>query len=62
MEDGIGTTHADASRQALNTAATPGLAVLFAGVRFLGMLGPSSLRPLLPASFVLMTLAPWLYY
>ncbi|MDQ2823443.1 MAG: hypothetical protein M3Y65_24215 [Pseudomonadota bacterium] len=46
----------------MNTAATPGLAVLFAGVRFLGMLGPSSLRPLLPASFVLMTLAPWLYY
>lgn len=60
MEDGVGTAHADASRQALNTAVVLGLAVLFAGMRFLGMLGPSSLRPLLPASFVLMTLAPWL--
>lgn len=60
MENGIGATHADASRQALNTAVVLGLAVLFAGMRFLGMLGPSSLRLLLPASFVLMTLAPWL--
>lgn len=36
------------------------LVVLFAAMRFLGMLGPASLRPLLPISFVLMTMAPWL--
>ena len=36
------------------------LAILFASMRCFGMLGPASLRPLLPASFVLMTLAPWL--
>ena len=60
MEDGVGTAHTGASREALNTAVALGLAALFAGMRFLGMLGPSSLRLLLPASFVLMTLAPWL--
>jgi membrane protease YdiL (CAAX protease family) len=37
-----------------------GLALLFATMRFAGMLGPAVLRPLLPAGFVLMTLAPWL--
>jgi len=37
------------------------LAGVFAAMRCLGMLGPASLRPLLPASFVLMTLAPWLF-
>jgi hypothetical protein len=36
------------------------LVVLFAAMRFLGMLGPASLRPLLPISFVMMTVAPWL--
>jgi len=36
------------------------LALLFAAMRCLGMLGPASMRPLLPAGFVLMTLAPWL--
>jgi hypothetical protein len=37
------------------------LTLLFAASRCLGMLGPPALRPLLPASFVLMALAPWLF-
>jgi membrane protease YdiL (CAAX protease family) len=36
------------------------LALLFAAMRCAGMLGPATLRPLLPAGFILMALAPWL--
>jgi membrane protease YdiL (CAAX protease family) len=37
-----------------------GLAVLFAGMRFVGMLGPATARWMLPLGFVLMTAAPWM--
>jgi membrane protease YdiL (CAAX protease family) len=68
MESRLGTAHADAADETVIAAAPwrrmlPAvllLAVLFAAMRFEGMLGPSSLRPLLPASFILMMLAPWL--
>ncbi|WP_332848611.1 CPBP family intramembrane glutamic endopeptidase [Massilia sp. S19_KUP03_FR1] len=36
------------------------LAVLFAAMRGAGMLGPAALRWMLPASFVMMALLPWL--
>jgi membrane protease YdiL (CAAX protease family) len=36
-----------------------GLAAVFAGMRALGTLGPTSLRFVLPLGFVLMAIAPW---
>lgn len=71
METGVGTAHADAARQALNiwrprlTADRAlllvlSLALLFAAMRGAGMLGPATLRWMLPASFVTMALLPWL--
>ncbi len=71
METGVGTAHADAARQALNiwrprlTADRAlllvlSLALLFAAMRGAGMLGPATLRWMLPASFVTMMLLPWL--
>jgi len=79
METRVGTTHADAARQALNGAAITPLsiwrprltagralplvlffALLFAAMRGAGMLGPATMRWMLPASFVTMTLLPWL--
>lgn len=46
-----------APRRAL--AVVLGLAVLFAGMRFVGMLGPASTRWMLPLGFMLMAAAPW---
>lgn len=68
MESRLGTAHTDAADETVIAAAPSRrtlpavlfLAILFAAMRFGGMLGPSSLRPLLPASFILMMLAPWL--
>lgn len=37
-----------------------GLAVLFAGMRFVGILGPAATRWMLPLGFALMTAAPWI--
>jgi membrane protease YdiL (CAAX protease family) len=37
-----------------------GLAVLFAGMRFVGMFGPVTTRWMLPLGFVLMAAAPWI--
>lgn len=37
-----------------------GLAVLFAGMRFVGMLGPATVRWMLPLGFVLMIAVPWM--
>lgn len=47
-----------APRRAL--AVVLALAVLFAGMRFVGMLGPASTRWMLPLGFVLMAAAPWM--
>lgn len=47
-----------APRRAL--AVVLGLAVLFAGMRFVGMLGPAATRWMLPLGFVLMAAAPWM--
>jgi membrane protease YdiL (CAAX protease family) len=38
-----------------------GLAVLFAGMRFVGTLGPTTTRWMLPLCFVLMATAPWMF-